>query len=147
MRLVPTGGHRLGRRGLSLLFFGVLDVVYSFSLLRPDPESREGAFLKSIAFVAPLWVWSILWGVTGLLCLTYAFRTRDQVGFTAAIFLKVTWAFVCMGGWLLGDAPRGYVSVAIWLAAAGFVWVISGWPETAPRREEPEWTSPRSTLP
>lgn len=143
MRIAPTGGHRLGRRGLSLLFFGVLDLIYAASLIAPDEESREGAFLSAVAWVAPLWGWAVLWGLTGLICLAYAFQRDDRVGFTAAIFLKVTWAVTCTTAWLWGGAERGYVSAAIWLAAAGFVWVISSWPEPSLERSA-AWTPPSS---
>lgn len=121
--------YRVGRRGVSLIFFGVLDVIYSLSLFRPGRESRGGAFLTAVAAVAPLWFWALFWGGTGLICLWYAFQQQDRVGFAAAIFLKVTWAVTCLIAWLFGGAERGYVSAAIWAAAGGFVWVISGWPE------------------
>jgi hypothetical protein len=136
--------RRVGRRGLSLLFFGTLDLIYAFSLINPDRESRHGAFLTAIAGVAPLWVWATLWGTTGLICLWYACQRRDRVGFTAAIFLKVTWAMTCMSAWLFGGAERGYVAAAIWAAAAGFVWVIATWPEAPEGR--PLWIQ-RSSSP
>lgn len=137
---------RLGRRGLSLTFFGVLDLIYAFSLTYPDQESRDGAFLTWVASTAPLSVWAAFWAGVGVLCLIYSVRRSDRVGFAAAIFLKVTWASVCLGGWLLGDADRGYVSAAIWLAAAGFVWVISGWPEAGDWKG-PTWKRQRSSQP
>ncbi len=136
-------GFHLGRRGVCLLFFGLVDLVYSFSLINPDKVSRANPFLASIAAIAPLWLWSLFWGITGLLCIFYAFRTRYRVGFTAAVFLKVTWAVTCLAVWLMGGAERGYVAAAIWLAFAGFVWVLSGWPEAPPTREEAEtWRRP-----
>ena len=130
--------RRIGRRGASLIFFGVLDLIYSFSLIAPDEESRNGAFLQGVAQVAPLWFWAALWAITGVVVLAQAFARNDRVGFTAAIFLKITWAITCVIAWVANDAPRGYVSAAIWLAAAGFVWVISGWPEAEGRHP---WTS------
>lgn len=147
---------RLGRRGTCLVFFGLLDVIYALSLASPDQESRSGKFLASIAYIAPLWVWSLLWGVTGLVCLWYAFQRRDRVGFAAAIFIKVTWATACLVAWISGGADRGYVSAAIWFAFAGFVWVLSGWPEPnstfknksifgaleAGVKEDPSWKPP-----
>lgn len=134
---------RLGRRGQALIFFGGLDVIYSFSLLNPDKASRTGPFLTAVAAIAPLWVWAALWGVVGLVCLFYSFRRHDQIGWTAAIFLKVTWAVTCLTAWLLYGADRGYVSAAIWLFAAWLVWVISGWPEVEGRSA---WKR-RSSLP
>lgn len=134
---------RLGRRGLSLVFFGVLDLIYAYSLLSPDQATRDGAFFRWTASVAPLGVWASLWAGIGVACLWFSLRRRDRIGFACAIFLKVLWASVCLAGWLVGGADRGYVSAAIWLAAAGFVWVISGWPESGDWRG-PTWTPPPS---
>lgn len=137
---------RLGRRGLSLVFFGVLDLIYAYSLIAPDSTTRAGKFFTWVALVAPLWAWAGLWGGVGLVCLAYSIRRRDRLGFAAAIFLKIMWAAVCVGAWLIGGADRGYVSAAIWLAAAGFVWVISGWPEHGAWKG-PTWTPPPSPPP
>lgn len=128
----------LGRRGLSLLFFGLLDTVYAFSLVNPDSETRRTRFFIWLAEIAPLWGWSLLWFATALACLIFAFLPADRIGFSAAIFLKVLWGLVCLGGWVYGGADRGYVSAAIWLSLAGFVWVLAGWPE--PRGSS--WTRP-----
>jgi hypothetical protein len=137
------GRHHIGRRGRSLLFFAGLDLIYAVSLARPDPTSRDGALLTFLSSLAPLWAWALLWGVTGLICLWHAFRRCDRWGFVAAITLKVLWGGTCLGGWLIGGVERGYVSGAIWLAAAGFVWVISGWPEPGDGRG-PTWIRPSS---
>lgn len=137
---------RLGRRGLSLVFFGVLDLIYAYSLLYPDSATRAGPFLTWVDAVAPLDAWAALWAGVGVVCLAYAVRRRDRVGFACAIFLKILWGSVCIGGWLIGGAERGYVSAAIWLCAAGFVWVISGWPEAGNWRG-PTWTPPPSLPP
>lgn len=127
---------------MSLLFFAALDLIYSFSLLNPDQDSRNGKFLTAVADIMPLWAWAALWGVTGLLCLFFAFLRDDRVGWTAAIFLKVTWATACLIAWINGGADRGYVSASIWLATAGFVWVISSWPEVEGRSA---WTRAHSS--
>lgn len=141
---MPTlTGFHLGRRGISLLFFGLLDIVYCISLLNPDRVSRQSPFLASITHLAPLPAWAALWGITGILCLIFASRWNDRIGFAAAIFLKITWATACVFAWLNGGAERGYVSAAIWLALAGFVWVLAGWPEAPEGRSG--WTRPSSS--
>lgn len=142
MSPAPTGGHRLGRRGLCLLFFGGLDLIYAISLAQPDAETRRGSFFSWLADIAPLWSWSLLWFATALIVVIFAFQAKDRVGFTCAIFLKVLWGLVCVGGWLVGGVDRGYVSAAIWLAASGLVWVLSGWPE--PIGKETVWNRPSS---
>lgn len=128
----------LGRRGKVLLFFGALDVVYAVSLTAPAGEARRTAFFVWLAGIAPLWAWAIAWGVVGVICLWQAFCRRDQIGYTAAIVLKVCWGLASLSGWLLGGVDRGYVSAAIWLGLAWLVWVISGWPELGDRKG-PTW--------
>ncbi len=137
--MLRRGCVHLGRRGRVLLFFAGLDLVYAFSLVNPDRASRSTPQFTWLASVAPLWAWALLWGVTGLICLVHAFRRRDRWGFTAAITLKVLWGVACAGGWLVGGVDRGYVSGTVWLFFAGFVWVISGWPEQGDGRG-PTWT-------
>jgi hypothetical protein len=145
--VAPDPGHRLGRRGLSLLFFAILDAIYSISLVAPDEATRHVPLFQWLASIAPLWVWAVLWGATSLVLFWFAFQRRDQVGFSAAIFLKVTWGLVSLGGWIFGDVDRGYVSAAIWLFLAGFVGVLAGWEENPPRPKGASWTPQSSSLP
>jgi hypothetical protein len=130
----------LGRRGMCLLFFGLLDVVYAISLASPDVQTASSPLFIWLTTIAPLWCWSLLWGVTAVACLFFAFRKKDRLGFSCAITLKVLWGLVNVSGWLGGGVERGYVSATIWLALAGFVWVLSGWPEPASSGRESSWT-------
>lgn len=132
---------RLGRRGASLLFFATLDLIYAVSLANPDTVSRNGPQLTWLASLTPLWVWAILWAVVAAICGCYAFRRRDRPGFTAAIVIKVLWGVASFGGWAVGGVDRGYVTAAIWLAFAAFVWVIGSWPEEHGGRGS-LWTPP-----
>lgn len=132
---------RLGRRGAALLFFAGLDLIYAFSLISPDEATRRTPLFRWFISIGPLWLWASLWAVTGLLCLVYAFRRKDTVGFTAAITTKVLWGLACSFGWLIGGVERGYVSAAVWLAAAALVWVIGGWPEFDDERGA-SWSPP-----
>jgi hypothetical protein len=58
-----------------------------------------------------------------------AFLRRDRIPFAVAMAIKVLWAVVTMAGWLFGGVERGYVAAAVWLGLAGWVAIISGWPE------------------
>lgn len=138
-----TGLHqrlasRIGRRGAALLFFALLDVIYCYALLtaaRPLVSFYE--FLDS---TLPLTVWAIVWGGVGLICLTYAFRTYDTVGFMFAVALKVAWGLFALLGWLAGEIDRGYVSAVIWLGFAAFVHLIAGGvPPATPRPVSRRW--------
>lgn len=133
----------VGRRGRTLLFFAVLDIVYAVSLANPDAGARDSPQLAWLASLGPLWAWAILWAATSVACFWYAFRRYDRWGFVAAIAVKVLWGVASLGGWLVGGVDRGYVSGAIWLAFAAFVWVIAGWPEPGDGRG-PTWKPPSS---
>lgn len=125
----PTLGrnliHRIGHRGTCLLFFSLLDFVYAYSLFNPPREMTVALmFLRDIA---PLRVWGGLWLVVAVICLVSAFRIDDRWGFTAAMLIKVLWGGLYVYGAFHG-VERAYVSAAIWLCMAGWVFVISSWP-------------------
>jgi hypothetical protein len=134
----------LGKRGRVLLYFGGLDLVYAVSLAAPDAVTRRAPFFAWLTEIAPTWAWALAWAAVGAICLWQAFCRRDQVGFAAAIGLKIAWGIVCLGGWLFGDVERAYVSAAIWLGLAYFVGNIAGWPEPGDGKG-PTWTRPRSS--
>ncbi|GAA0969685.1 hypothetical protein GCM10009555_017260 [Acrocarpospora macrocephala] len=121
--------HRVGRRGASLLFLALLDLVYAVGLLTAPPETRESDSFVFLTGIMPLEVWAGAWALVGCLCLVYAFSLRDRVAFIAASLLKAVWANVYLVGWTAEEIPRGYVSAAVWLAFAGFIQVIAGWRE------------------
>jgi hypothetical protein len=121
--------RRIGRRGAALLFFAFLDLVYSLSLLSPPAEARNNPSFRYIAAIAPLKFWAVLWGIGFLACLFYAFRFSDRVGFAVAIAIKVLWGVLYLIGWMFFGLDRGYVSAAIWLSLAGWIAIISTWPD------------------
>lgn len=135
---------RVGKRGRVLLFFGALDAVYAVSLAQPDAATQASRFFTWLAEIAPLWVWSGTWGAVGATCIWQAFCRRDGIGFATAIALKICWGIVCLGAWLFGGVDRGYVSAAIWLGLAYFVFNIADWPEPGDGKG-PTWTRPSSS--
>jgi CHASE2 domain-containing sensor protein len=134
----------LGKRGRVLLFFGALDLVYAVSLAAPDARTRSAPLFVWLTHIAPLSVWAATWGVVGVLCLWQAWCRRDQIGYAAAIALKIAWGIVCLGGFLFGGIERGYVSAAIFLGFAYVIAVISGWAEPGDRKG-PTWIPPSSS--
>lgn len=132
--------HRVGHRGATLIFFGLLDLIYCASLLYPPRQESRSEALIWLAGILPLWAWGLSWGVVGVSCLWYAPRRRDHVGFAAAIGLKVLWGLVSLAGWLVGGVDRGFVASAVWLGFAYVVAVIASWPEPPHGWKERTWT-------
>lgn len=133
---------RVGHRGATLIFFGLLDLIFCTSLLYPPRRERRSESLSWLAGILPLWAWGLMWGAVGVLCLWYAPRRRDQIGFAAAIGLKVLWGLVSLAGWLVGGVERGWLSVLVWLGFAYLVAVIGSWPEPPHGWKERAWTPP-----
>jgi len=128
-----TGTRRIllhiGYRGSALLFFFLLDLIYAYSLFNPPAEeAAHSRNLVYLASIAPLWVFGVMWLIAAGCCLVAAFIKRDFIGFAAAIGIKVLWGLLYVGATLQG-VPRAYVSVTLWLTMAGFVAIMSAWPE------------------
>lgn len=131
--------HRIGRRGASLFFLSFLDIVFGWSLLNPEPALKDSPAYKYIERYFSLNTWGAIWICTGIICLIGAFLKRDSFSFACAMLLKFVWGSVSFFSWLNAGVYRGYVGAAIWIAFAGFVGVLAGWPEP-----ESEYSSPLS---
>jgi hypothetical protein len=133
---------RIGRRGAALLFFTLLDLICCYAILTaPRPLVPFYAWMTEIL---PLGVWAAMWGGVGAVCLLYAFKTHDTLAFMAAVGLKIGWGLLSVFGWVAGVVDRGYLSGVIWLAFAGFVFLIAGGIPPAPPRPAGRWTWIRS---
>lgn len=126
---LSTPRRVIGHRGTALLFFALLDLIYGTSMLLAPAETLATPAYVFLAQILPIPVWAGVWLAVGLLCLMQAFMRLDRLAFACASGLKVGWGLVHLVGWIAVDLPRAYVSAAIWLAFAGFVQVISTWPE------------------
>jgi hypothetical protein len=125
--------HRIGFRGATLLFFAVIDLGYGWSLANPLPEAERSATIRWADTLIPLPVWAAWWLTTAAVCVWYAFRPDDRLGFAAAAVLKGATGMVMATGWAFGYVQRGWVSAVIWLVMAGWVTLIAHWPEPPPR--------------
>lgn len=118
----------IGRRGVALLFFALLDFVYAFSLVAPTADARQTENVRFLESIAPLPAFGALWFGVGLVCLGSAFRRQDRWGFAAAMFIKILWGAIFLIGAYEG-VPRAFLAATIWLCLAGWIAVISTWPE------------------
>lgn len=118
-----------GYRGRALLILGVLDSVYALGLTLAACGKTPTPAFQFASEALPGWLLALCWWVVAGLCFAYAFRLRDALAWSAAIFVKVFWGVLSGVGWLLGEIPRGYIAVGIWWAFASLVWLISTWPE------------------
>lgn len=116
---------RIGRRGVFLLFLGLLDILYGWSMLVTPLTPGIALHL-----VLPIEAWGWVWIGTGIFLIPGAFMRADRFFFAAASFLKAAWAGAWVSVWWQDPLiPRAWVSVAIWAAFAGVVLVVSTWPE------------------
>lgn len=114
---------RIGYRGAALLFFALVCVIYCFSLsTAPRPLTEAWAWAEA---VAPLRLWGALWGAAGAVCIASAFMLRDGVGFFAMMLISSFWGLLALTGFFWGGVDRGYLTAAIFLPLAGFVYVIA----------------------
>jgi hypothetical protein len=128
--------HRVGRRGIFLLFLAFLDLASAARLIWPDPQTTTSVSYQYLASIVPLVAWAGLWALVAVVCAVYAFLPQDAVAFGMAAFLKFLWALVYLVGWLAVGVPQGYFSVALWAFAGLVVLVISTWPEVPYVAEE-----------
>lgn len=127
--------ERVGRRGSTLLMLAFIDAVYSYSLFNPAPGTLRTPAYLFLSSLAPLWMYGTLWAAAGLACFICAFLRTDRWGFAAAMAIKVLWGLLYVLAMFVG-VSRAYISVALWLGIAGWVYVVSTWPE--PPRESGE---------
>lgn len=116
--------RRIGRRGVTLLFLALVDLLYPIGLAGSPAAARAGYEL-----LMPWRWWAVLWAATGLLCLVEAFVRWDRVAYMAATAMKLAWGSSALAAWVVGVNPRGWLGALVWMAFGGLIAVISTWPE------------------
>ncbi|MFC5827718.1 PAS domain S-box protein [Nonomuraea insulae] len=129
--LVRRALRRIGRRGASLAFVGLLGQVIAASLAFAPPAQRAGLGYTALASIVPLSVWALVWCVVGALCLVQMFMRSDRVAFASATALLILYGLVHLVSTFTGANPRGWVAGGIWLAFGGWIALIATWPEAA----------------
>ncbi|MFI7708292.1 PAS domain S-box protein [Nonomuraea sp. NPDC049480] len=127
--VVARATRRIGRRGASLAFVGLLSLVVAASLAFAPADQRATPGYTMLASVAPLTVWAFAWCVIGGLCLVQTFMRSDRIAFAAATALLLLYGLVYLVSTFTGDNPRGWVGGAVWLAFGGWIALIATWPE------------------
>lgn len=136
---LPRRGDQLGRRGATLLLMGTLWLLVGVSVTHgldaPYDEPPPGVFHLLI----PETVRGLIWTVTGMLAVVYAFRPpgfSDAFAWTA-LYLMPTMRTVSFGvGWLDSMIPwgtegysRGWVPMVTWGIVVALIVVCAGWRE------------------
>ncbi|MFI6921381.1 PAS domain S-box protein [Nonomuraea spiralis] len=137
--------RRVGRRGASLTFVGLLSLAIAASLAFVPDGQRATPGYASLAVVAPLSAWAVVWCALGMLCLTQAFMRSDRVAFAAATALLLSYGLIYLISTFTGDNPRGWVGGAVWLAFGGWIALIATWPEAVVLDRLPGSRRPAST--
>jgi hypothetical protein len=126
---------RVGRRGASLGFFALVDLVYASALACTPPAATPGSSAAFLVLILPVAAWALPWGAVGLLCALQAFATKDRAAFAAASALCVFWAVLHFTGWVVGMIDRGFVTAVVWGGFGAFIQVIAGWSEPIRERD------------
>ena len=116
----------VGFRGAFLLFLGLLDVIYGWSMFT---EGGATGLVHQITLFLPWQAWGILWIVVGASLLFGAFRWKDKQYFAVATSIKFLWAAFWFSAWYFDGVPRGWVSTIVWATFGMLVFIVSYWPE------------------
>lgn len=134
----------IGRRGIFLVMFGLIDVIVGVSVfglkLRrfSDVSPDIGPILDSPG-------WGLMWVGAGLVAVGVgvhrARRPGDEVGFGALLVPPAVWTIfytLSLVSYLLTGGEFGRIAAVSGIAAWSFVWsvimLIAGWPEADQRR-------------
>lgn len=139
---------RIGRRGLVLIFVGLIWVLYGFAYLSyPIARFTRDEHEQSIAnFVLTLfdsrWV-GIIWLVCGIAAIIFGLiRSRinlvswDHYGFNAILLPPIIWTLLFLWSWIASMASHGAIGAQnailgflVWALSTGFILIIAGWPD------------------
>ncbi len=138
--LVParlrTLTERIGRRGASLLLFGLGYVFIGLGQTYTVSPQATLMGLTYILRVVSIEHWGLVWIGCGIIAMGGAFTRRpgrDLFGFVALAFMAAIWAAAFLMGAILLDLPRAALMGAQFAILATAVAIIAGWPEPPPR--------------
>lgn len=132
----------IGRRGAVLALFGVVWVLFGYSLITVPPQQVLNAQLLDV----PLRDWAFLWLACGVVAILFAPTKQGRDGFGYAAIVLPTWVWTL--GYLVmwighnGFDPRAWVSVFVWGAVSLVTLVCAGWPEVTQVPKVPKEPTP-----
>lgn len=116
----------IGRRGLTLIFVGVLDFVFAVNLLiiqNPNAVRVYGSIL-------PLDWWAWIWIFAGVAAWGSAPLKKDRIGFAISSVIFSFWGWLSFLAWLRGEQPTGWATAGFFLVITALIMIPSTWPET-----------------
>lgn len=124
-------GKRLGRRGRILLAFGVMQVLYGWSIAT-DPRYGVVRGVGVLTHMLPMRVWGAVWIVCGAVALAMAWEirsSRDSWGYGAVTVPMSLWSGANFVAWTSNVYPQAWTSVCTWGAFVYIAMSVNRWPE------------------
>ena len=113
---------RIGRRTAALLFYAFLQIVLAIWLFSLPPLHGLYIFHR--------YIWAAGWAASAIVCLLAAIMaTFDAAAFGLVMSMMVGWSVANFHAEYVRPTVVGWLGGCIWLAFAGFTWIIAGWPD------------------
>jgi len=120
----------IGRRGASLLFFGLIFAIFSWSYLAHPELITESPTKHVVNQLATPLQWGIVFAVVSALkCVAAFWKPLEWTAFGFGESIWFIWAASYLVEWLSGNAPYAYIGLAFYAGFAAFNVIIAGWPE------------------
>ena len=140
--------RRIGRRGLVLIFVGMIWILYGIAYLKYPlarftvDDNVPGIANAVLTFFSSSWI-GYIWLLCGLAAVAFGLaRSRisliswDHYGFNAILIPPIIWTFLFLWSWVASltsngniGAPLAVFGFVTWLLATGFILIIAGWPD------------------
>lgn len=128
--MINVVSKKLGKRGASCLWFGLVFIVIGLSFAIGDPTPTLQLNLQFLASVLPLEVWGGFWTLGGIIFLVAALWKRlELIAFMVGIAITANWGAGFAIQAAFGESSRGWVSASIYGFFAVLILLISTWAE------------------
>lgn len=125
VRFVMNTVYRIGRRGSYLIFLGLLDLLYGYSII-----VQAGPLFTQVDLYLPDKVWGCIWIGVAIVLFINAPARLDRIGYVAATVIKFVWGTLMAWAWFVQpNDPRGWVAAVIWFAFGILTAIVANWPE------------------